>query len=192
MRMTPLNALRITSAYSALVRVLILATWILTACAPQVTPTFFVPPTAQALQPTVARPASSPTPAPTHIPSPIPTPLVPSATSCTNDLSFVQDVTVPDGTLVTPSERVDKQWLVTNAGTCNWDASYHLKLIAGDALDVPTQQVLYPARAGTQTTLRIVFTAPQTPGDYSSAWQAVAPDGTTFGQALTLHINVAP
>jgi hypothetical protein len=97
---------------------------------------------------------------------------------------------VPDGTSVTPGERVDKQWLVTNSGTCNWDASYRIKLINGDAMGAPTEQALYPARAGTQATFRIVFTAPPTSGNYASAWQAIAPDGTTFGQALTIQINV--
>ena len=125
-------------------------------------------------------------------PAPTPTVIAASPTPCTNDLSFVQDVTVPDGTSVTPGERVDKQWLVTNTGTCNWDASYHLKLITGDPMDAATEQALYPARAGTQATLRLIFTAPQTAGNYASAWQAFAPDGTAFGQAVYMQINVTP
>ncbi len=99
---------------------------------------------------------------------------------------------MPDGTSVTPGEKIDKQWLVTNVGTCNWDAAYRLKLISGDAMGAPAEQALYPARAGTQATLRIVFTAPQAAGNYVTVWQAVAPDGSAFGQTVTLQINVAP
>jgi hypothetical protein len=171
-----------------IVRVLILAMLSLAACTPQAT--LFVPPTAEAVLPSAVAPATTVTPAPTLTPTLTPTPIIVSPTPCTDDLSFVQDVTVPDGTSVTPGERVDKQWLVTNSGTCNWDASYRLKLITGDAMGAPTEQALYPARAGTQATLRIVFTAPAQAGNYASAWQAVAPDGTTFGQALTIQINV--
>ncbi len=163
-----------------------------TACTPAATPTLFIPPTAEAVLPTAVVPVASNTPAATMTPSPTATAVMPTPTPCTNDLKFVQDVTVPDGTSVTPGERVDKQWLVTNAGTCNWDAAYRLKLITGDAMDAPTEQALYPARAGTQATLGIVFTAPQSAGNYASAWQAVAPDGTAFGEALTLQINVTP
>jgi hypothetical protein len=181
------------SALSALVRVLCLALpalW-LVSCTPQATPTVFVPPTGAVL-PKAGPPVASATPSPTATAAPTATPTVVTPTPCTNDLQFVQDVTVPDGTSVTPGERVDKQWLVTNSGTCNWDATYRLKLITGDAMGASTEQTLYPAREGTQATLRIVFIAPDTAGNYRTAWQAFAPDGTAFGQALTMQINVAP
>ncbi len=182
----------VSSASSALVRVLFLSALLLASCTPQATPTLFVPPTDLPPTPIVTTPVSSPTAAPTVTASPTPTPVAVSPTPCTNDLQFVQDVTVPDGTSVTPGEQVDKQWLITNAGTCNWDASYRLKLITGDAMSAPTEESLYPARAGTQATVRIIFTAPQAAGNYTSAWQAFAPDGTAFGQALTMQINVTP
>ena len=86
---------------------------------------------------------------------------------------------------------MDKQWLITNTGSCNWDASYRLKLIAGDAMGAPTELALYPARAGTQAILRIVFTAPANLGAYESAWQAFAPDGTAFGDAVYIQFSVS-
>jgi hypothetical protein len=89
---------------------------------------------------------------------------------------------------VTAGQTVDKQWLVANSGTCNWDVRYRLKLLSGDALGAVTEQALFPARAGTQATLRILFTAPQSPGTYQSAWQAVAPDATPFGDAIYIQI----
>lgn len=162
------------------------------ACTPQATPTLFVPPSAAPGAPTALVQASNPTSAPTPTASPTATAVTPTSAPCTNDLNFVQDITVPDGTSATPGEPVDKQWLVTNTGSCNWDERYRLKLISGDAMGASTEQALYPARAGTQTTLRIVFTAPQTTGNYASAWQAFAPDGTAFGQAVYMQINVTP
>ncbi len=113
-------------------------------------------------------------------------------TPCTNDLSFVQDVTVPDGTSVAPGELVDKEWLVTNAGSCDWSAAYRVKNISGDTMSAPAEQALFPARAGTQATLRILFHAPADAGNYSTAWQAFAPDGTAFGEAIYMQINVTP
>lgn len=113
-------------------------------------------------------------------------------TPCTNDLRFVQDLTIPDGTAVTPAQPVDKQWLVTNSGTCDWNAAYRFKLISGEAMQAATEQALYPARAGSQATLRVLFTAPSEPGTHQSAWQAVSPDGIAFGEAVYVQISVSP
>ena len=49
---------------------------------------------------------------------------------------------------------------------------------------------LYPARAGTEATLQILFTAPQEPGTYDCQWQAVNPDGSAFGDAFYMQIVV--
>jgi hypothetical protein len=109
---------------------------------------------------------------------------------CTNDLTFVQDITVPDGTLIQPGGTIEKQWLVANSGTCDWDASYRLRLVDGDALGTAAEQALYPARAGSQAVLQIIFTAPLEAQIYQSAWQAFAPDGSAFGQRVFLQILV--
>ena len=55
----------------------------------------------------------------------------PTPENCTNDLKYLTDLTVPDGSPVNPGEKIDKQWLVQNSGTCNWDDNYRLKLVNG-------------------------------------------------------------
>ena len=52
------------------------------------------------------------------------------------------------------------------------------------------EQSLYPARTGTQVVLRILLTAPLDPGTYTGVWQAVAPDGSLFGDVVTISIIV--
>lgn len=163
----------------------------LSACAPQATPTLFVPPTAAPVLISVATAprataTSSPTAAATRTAPPV------TPTPCSNDLKFEQDLTFPDGTTVMPGATVDKQWLVRNSGSCNWGAGYRLKLISGEAMGLPAEQALYPAVAGTQATLRLVFAAPPESGSHQGAWQAFAPDGTAFGEAVYLQIVVSP
>jgi hypothetical protein len=165
------------------------------ACGPTVTPTFFVPPTFGGVpNPAHVRPADlTSTPGVSETAAPVPTIILPSPTPpCTDGLTYVQDLTVPDGTNYTPGQAIDKQWLVANSGTCNWDSRYRLKLIGGDAMAAPPLQALFPARAGTQATIRILFTAPQQAGLYQSQWQAMNPDGLTFGDAFYVQIAVAP
>jgi hypothetical protein len=53
--------------------------------------------------------------------------------------------------------------------------------------------VAVPATApGQEADLRVVFTAPGTPGTYTSRWQMQAPDGTGFGTVVVLSIVVRP
>jgi hypothetical protein len=163
------------------------------ACAPQQTPTLYLPPTP--LPPTLTlTPAPlifplplspTPPPPPTETPLPLPTP-------CTNALKFIQDLTFEDNSVVAPGSSIDKQWLVLNSGTCNWDSRYRLKFLRGDPLGAPTEQALYPARAGSQAVIRILFTAPLEAGTYASEWKAVDPQGQWFDESIYLQIIVSP
>lgn len=157
------------------------------ACTPAATPTAFRPPT--------QIPPTKPLPTLTSIPAvytiaPTLT-LTPTAEGpCANDLQFIDDITIEDNTIVLPNSSIDKQWLVQNTGTCNWDSTYRLKWIGGDPLNAAQEQTLYPARAGTQAVLRIVFLAPGIPGTYESSWQAISPDGNLFGDPIYIKVAV--
>lgn len=110
--------------------------------------------------------------------------------ACTNALWFFQDITIPDGTQVSPGDRLDKRWLVQNAGTCNWGERYQIRLEAGSNMGVPQQQALYPARSGLELTIRMNFIAPDEAGTYRSAWQAYDPDGVPFGDPFFIEVVV--
>ena len=165
---------------------------LLPACSPAPTPTPFRPPTMEPplieptliIQPTKQVVIVQSTPVPTIIPTTDPQ-------DCVSDLNFLSDVTIPDNTFVTYGSSVDKQWLVENIGTCHWDASYRLRHLGGATLGAPEEVMLYPARAGTQATIQILFTAPFTDGVYESAWQAYDPEGLPFGDPIYIRITVA-
>lgn len=139
---------------------------------------------ADAFKPPASEPTSDPSPQP--LPSPTPT----QQEDCTNLLRFEKDLSVPDGTRVSPGQSIQKQWLVTNAGTCNWDQEYAVKHIAGPDLGAPQDQDLYPARNGQQVILQMMFTAPENPGTYISTWQAFDPQGNRFGDPFFINIQV--
>jgi hypothetical protein len=111
---------------------------------------------------------------------------------CVDGLNFVSDVTIPDGTIIPAGSLLDKQWLVQNSGTCNWDKRYSLRFISGDPLGVAGEQALYPARAGTQASIQITFQAPSQSGDYISEWQAFDGSGIPFGDSFFIKITVSP
>lgn len=110
--------------------------------------------------------------------------------TCVDNLTFVDDTTIPDGTIVAPGISLDKQWLVQNSGSCNWDTRYRLRFISGDTLGASIEQALYPARAGTQANLRILFITPQSDGEYVSEWQAFDGNGIPFGDLFFIKVVV--
>jgi len=142
--------------------------------------------------------AVSPAPILTQIPaapsptiSDTPTPFTTPTPSCSNDLTFLEDITIPDGTSVSPGQQIDKRWLIRNSGSCNWNKEYHLQMIAGADFGITTEQSLYPARSNTEVIINLLLTAPTENGTYSSAWQAFSPQGEPFGDTFFLQIVVS-
>ncbi len=132
---------------------------------------------------------------PTEIPLPTPTVQVVASkptpqVNCTDVLSYMEDITIPDGTVVKPGDDLDKRWQVRNNGTCDWTDEFTLHIIAGDPLGSTDSQALYPARSGSAAVIRMLLKAPQTPGNYRTAWQAYNPQGEPFGDPIYIEIVV--
>ena len=166
----------------------LIISFLITACDRQTTPTLYIPPTQNAtpVSATQVRPSSNlDSETPTAPPQPTPSP------DCTPGLVFLEDITIPDGSSVSPGDLLDKRWLVENIGSCNWDNKFSLRLIAGPEMGAPPESALFPARSGTQVEIRILFTAPQEPATYRSAWQAHDPQGKIFGDPIFIEIVVA-
>jgi len=135
--------------------------------------------------PAAATPIQNPTQTnPILPPKPSPTP------DCSDGLEFISDLTVPDGTMIGRGAEVDKRWQVKNIGTCNWDERYKLVLVQGLELGLPVEQALFPARAGKEALIRMLLTAPVSPGIYTSAWQALNPQGEPFGDVIYIKFQV--
>lgn len=54
----------------------------------------------------------------------------------TYDLTFLEDVTIPDGTPVQQGETVIKTWRIQNSGQCDWGSNVTLALFDRDAISV--------------------------------------------------------
>lgn len=148
---------------------------------PQITP--FKPPTVAAITtpPAIAAAQPSPTAQETR----------PTATHvCVDSLTFLEDLSIPDGAQVRPGELLDKRWLIKNSGSCNWDQEYRIKLLSGPEMGASPEQALYPARSGSEASLRMIFSAPMEPGYYQSAWQAYNPRDVPFGDPFYIEILV--
>ena len=112
-------------------------------------------------------------------------------------MTFLTDVTIPDGMIVAPGARFTKTWRVRNDGNCVWDQKYALVLDKGDALSTvtafPLTRIVNP---GDSIDLSIDMTAPITAGDYAGYWHISTPYGGFVGvagynQSLSVQIKVS-
>ena len=133
-----------------------------------------------------------PTTVPTSTPTPRPSPTALSReANCTSYLSYVNDKTIPDGTVVRPGEVVDKQWTVKNTGSCNWGPGYTLRVTENrNSVAVKDQAALYPALKDSEVIIRVVFTAPEDEGEYFVEWFPFDASGTRFHEHLTVEFLV--
>ncbi len=121
---------------------------------------------------TPAAPSDTPFPSETPQPSqtPPPTPTL-TATACVDKVEFVEDVTIPDDSVVTPGQTFIKIWRLRNAGTCTWTKEYDLLFVEGEQMGAPAAQALTAdVPPGTTVDLSISFKAPGVTGTYRSDW----------------------
>lgn len=110
--------------------------------------------------------------------------------ACTPDATFVADVTMPSGTAYRPKIGMEKVWQVRNSGTCAWGVGYELVRIEGAQLGAPDTVPVPPTAAGELTDLAVTLQVPAAAGTYTSTWRLQSPEGTEFGSALSLELQV--
>jgi hypothetical protein len=146
-------------------------------------------------QTALAKPTDTPTetPQPTNTLRPSATAGAPQAATPTETcygLLYVKDVTVPDNTSMTVGQSFTKTWQVRNSGTCAWEAGFKFAHVDGDDMSGTTLTLTKTVQAGATTELSIAMTAPDTTGTITGWWQMSDANGSYFGDALSVIINV--
>ncbi len=114
-----------------------------------------------------------------------------SANSGCEDATYIKDVTIPDGTVLSPGETFTKTWKLENTGTCVWASDFRLVFIRGDALDasdVSIEETVYP---GKKAEISVDMAAPEDEGTYIGYWRLEDAYGYVFGETVTVEIVVA-
>jgi hypothetical protein len=108
----------------------------------------------------------------------------PTPVSC-NKASFVVDVTVPDGTIMTPGQSFTKIWRMKNIGSCTWSPNYQLVFDHGDAMSGPAYQPLISnsVAPGYMVDISVNLIAPTAPGTYRGYWKIRDPNGALVSLA---------
>ena len=136
-------------------------------------------PTAANISTTTATLTPVPLPTNTPVPSPTATPVCPQA-------QFITDVTVPDGTVMTPGQTFTKKWRLKNTGTCAWNG-YTLVFDSGDAMGGPATQPVGAVNPGQEIDIEVNMTAPASAGNYREVLAAGIAEAPMVGLVLALH-----
>jgi Ig-like domain from next to BRCA1 gene len=123
------------------------------------------------------------TPSPTGVPAtlaPPPTSTTQASATPTCDLAkFVNDVTIPDGTIMTPSQSFTKTWRLQNIGACSW-TGYSLVFDSGDAMGGAASSAIATTPSNGFIDVSINLAAPSAPAKYRGYWRLRNPSGGLF------------
>lgn len=122
--------------------------------------------------------------------------LTPTSTEVPCNLAgFVKDVTIIDGTEMTPGETFTKTWQVRNEGSCSWTSGYALVFDEGDDMGgiSPQQLTSESVSSGSILDVSVELTAPDNPGTYRGVWHIRNPQGEIFTRSgIWVEIVVVP
>ncbi len=124
------------------------------------------------------------TPVVTATPEPTPTLDVVDISGCDLNAVYVRDVTIPDGTKLSPGEEFVKTWEIRNTGSCPWGRGYWLVFVSNDQMGAESRVVVPETAPGETAQVSVTFTAPAAPGEYRSDWQMQVNDDRRFGSSF--------
>jgi len=123
-------------------------------------------------------------------PTETPPPPVTTEAGCTLDSQYVADVTIPDGTIMSPGAGFVKTWRIRNSGTCDWEAGYELVYVSGEHMGGPASVALSAVAAGSEVEVSVDLVAPNAYGTHKGTWRIHSAEGMVFGTDLTVVIVV--
>ncbi|CAO3616804.1 unnamed protein product [Cunninghamella echinulata] len=109
--------------------------------------------------------------------------------------TFVEDINIPDGTEVQPSQRFLKLWKIKNNGILRWPHGCTLIYNGGSILrpfhsDYVKDCIVPSISPGEEANIAIELCAPDAVGQHVSYFRLSAPSGACFGDNLWCAVNV--
>jgi hypothetical protein len=108
------------------------------------------------------------------------------------DMGFVEDVTIPDDTVIDAGSAFTKTWKLENTGDVNWTDKYGLTFVDGEPMAAITSTLPFTRAIPPEEVveLSVAMTAPQEDGTYTSWWRLTTPEGGEVGGSFYVQIVV--
>lgn len=116
--------------------------------------------------------------------------------TCLDNFTFVSDLTVPDGMIITPNTNIRKSWYITNSGTCSWNNGYKIVYHSGDEVGRAKEFDILESgafiRPGESAIVSVDLVAPVKIGSsYSTYWALKSDTGVEFGAGPANNIYLS-
>jgi uncharacterized protein YkwD len=92
---------------------------------------------------------------------------------------LLEDVTVPDNSVMPRGGKFTKTWRFLNNGKCNW-SGYTIAFVAGDRMETPDSAPIPQTEAGKTVDVSIELTAPSIDGAYTGFYELRNANGETL------------
>ena len=109
---------------------------------------------------------------------------------CENS-TYIDDITIPDGTVLAPGETFVKKWTLKNTGFCMWRAGYGLKFFQGDPMSGQSTELDKAIASGDEANVSVTLIAPDSVGTYTGYWIMTDEFGYSFGMPIYVQIVVS-
>ncbi|MFL7867559.1 MAG: NBR1-Ig-like domain-containing protein [Anaerolineales bacterium] len=107
-----------------------------------------------------------------------------------DDAIWVADITVPDGTEMTPGQDFVKTWKVRNTGSCTWGTGYSAIFAYGEKMSGVAEPMTSAVAPGEEVEISVRFKAPDNAGEYSTYWRLANASSIPFGENIFMLIVV--
>jgi hypothetical protein len=126
---------------------------------------------------------STPTPTLTATPTLTPTTMPNEALNIPCDrATFIEDLTIPDGTQISGGNVFTKIWRLENTGSCTWTPAYLVIFDRGDLLGAPASFNMPGfVNPGQTVDISVNLAAPYNQGIYEGFWKLEDSNGNFFG-----------
>lgn len=145
--------------------------------------------TATATEAVTATPEGTVQPTATVAPTNNPFETTPTQLLC-DDAAWVGDVTVPDGTQMSPGQDFVKTWSVRNTGSCTWGTGYAPIFAFGERMGGIAEPLNGAVAPGELVEISVRFKAPSNTGEFSSTWRMANATNIPFGENIFVLIVV--
>ncbi|OMJ15164.1 Next to BRCA1 gene 1 protein [Smittium culicis] len=105
---------------------------------------------------------------------------------------FVEDLTIPDNTIVGPNEKFVKIWSIANVGDVKWPEGTKIVFLEGTSMG-EYGKTEFPVVIGNtyeKTSVAVDMVSPSSPGRYVSKWRLSTQNGGLFGDLIWCDILV--
>ncbi|RGB41349.1 hypothetical protein C1646_685778 [Rhizophagus diaphanus] len=104
---------------------------------------------------------------------------------------FIEDLNIPDGTILAPQTQFKKTWKLSNNGHFSWPDETVLRCISGDRMfDITPRISIGSVEVGKNVDISVILQAPSDHGKHVSFWQLSDDTGNQFGCRVWCDIMV--